>query len=200
MMIKSLTRNADNWPQLCTNHQSSNMNTQQNMEDRLWDFIDRRSNDEERSQIEKLIAENIEWQRKYRELLEVHRLMNSAELEAPSMRFTKNVMEEIAKYRVAPAAKSYINKKIIWGIGGFFVVMILGLLVYGFAHVNWSAGSSSGSIIPQQDLDRLDKIDWGKFFNNTYTSVFMMINVVIGLVLLDMYLRRKKQGSEHKEA
>ena len=75
------------------------MNTQQQMEERLWDYIDGLSSPAERSAIEELVAANIEWQQKYRELLGVHQLMNSTELEAPSMRFTKNVMEEIARYQ-----------------------------------------------------------------------------------------------------
>jgi hypothetical protein len=201
-MIKQLTHNAGNWSELCITNQSSKeniMNMQQNMEDRLWNFIDGLGDTEERSAIEKLIAANMEWQRKYHELLDVHQLMNSSELEEPSMRFTKNVMEEIAKYHVAPATKTYINKKIIWGIGGFFLIMVLGFLVYGFSQVNWSDNSSPG-IISQYNLNKLDKINWSKFFNNTYTSIFMMVNVVLGLVLLDMYLGRKKEQSKHKEA
>ena len=51
--------------------------------------------------------------------MNVHQLMTGSELEAPSMRFTVNVMDEIAHYQIAPATKSYINKNIIRGIGGF---------------------------------------------------------------------------------
>ena len=75
------------------------------------------------------------------ELLHTHQLLNSSELEAPSMRFTKNVMEEISRYHVAPATKSYINKNIIRGIGAFFLTMIAGLFVYVLAQFKWSGGS-----------------------------------------------------------
>ncbi len=125
-----------------------------------------------------MIATNIEWKRRYSGLLEVHQLMNSSELEAPSMRFTKNVMENIAKYQVAPATRSYINKKIIWGIGVFFVLMVLGFLVYGFSQVNWSAGSGSPDLLSKYNLDK--KVDWSKFLNHTYTNIFVMINVMPG--------------------
>jgi hypothetical protein len=201
MVIKPLTRNANNWSELYNTNQSTKeniMNTQQNMEERLWDFIDGLSSAEERTAIEKLIAANLEWQRKYHELLEAQQLMGSSELETPSLRFTKNVMEEIARYHVAPATRSYIDKKIIWGIGSFFIIMILGFLIYGFAQVNWSASSSAG--IVSQYNEKLDKIDWSKFFNSTYTNIFMMVNVVLGLMLLDMYLGRRKKQSAHKEA
>ena len=89
------------------------MDTPIQIEERLWDYIDGLGSPEERSAIQILIAENIEWQHKYKELLNIHQMMNDAELEAPSMRFTKNVMEEIARHHVAPATKTYINKNII---------------------------------------------------------------------------------------
>src|SRR5437773_2094150 len=108
------------------------METQKNMEERLWDYIDGISSGDERSSIEKLLESNAEWKAKYYELFEAHQLLQSAELEEPSMRFTKNVMEEIAKYHIPPATKTYINKKIIWGIGIFFITIIISFLVYGF--------------------------------------------------------------------
>ncbi len=48
-------------------------------------------------------------------------------------------MDEIARYQVAPATKSYINKNIIRGIGAFFLSLITGLLIYIFAQVKWSS-------------------------------------------------------------
>src|ERR1700730_6302252 len=101
------------------------------VEARLWNYIDGIASAEEKSAIEQLLQSNLEWQRKYRELLDVHQLLHAIELEEPSLRFTRNVMEEIAKHQIAPATKSYINKKIIYGIGGFFVTMIIGFIIYG---------------------------------------------------------------------
>src|SRR6266850_6504980 len=106
------------------------MDTSIQMEERLWDYIDGLSSPTEQSAIEALIAENMEWQRKYKELLNVHQMMHETELDAPSMRFSKNVMEEIARLHVAPATKTYINKNIIRSIGAFFLAMIAGFLVY----------------------------------------------------------------------
>ncbi|MFT3935964.1 MAG: hypothetical protein QM726_20205 [Chitinophagaceae bacterium] len=168
------------------------MGTEINMEDCLWNYIDGSINAEEKSFVEQLIATQEAWRQKYHELLDMHQLMQtSIELDEPSMRFSQNVMEEIAKYQIAPATKSYINKKIINGIGIFFLAMIVGLFAYGFGQVSWS-GSGSGST----DLFSkygANKIDFSKFFNNTYTSIFMVINVVIGLMLLDMWLNKKRQ-------
>lgn len=163
------------------------MNTQRNIEERLWEFIDGHSSLEEKTVIERLLQTDTEWKAKYSELLEVNEMLQSSELEAPSMRFTKNVMEEIAKMHIAPATKSYINKRIIWGIGLFFMTMLVAILVYGFSQMDWSTGESSAI------ADKLSKIDYSKFFNNTWVNAFMMINVLLGLVLLDNYFSNKRK-------
>lgn len=89
------------------------------MEERLWGYIDGTAPAAEKTVIEKLLATDATWKDKYSELLEVNQLLQASEMEAPSMRFSKNVMEEIAKYHIAPATKSYINNKIIWGLTFF---------------------------------------------------------------------------------
>ncbi len=163
------------------------MNTQQNIEERLWEFIDGHSSLEEKTVIERLLQTDTEWKAKYSELLEVNEMLQSSELEAPSMRFTKNVMEDIAKMHIAPATKSYINKRIIWGIGLFFMTMLVAILIYGFSQMDWNTGESSAI------TDKLSKIDYTKFFNNTWVNAFMMINVLLGLVLLDNYFSNKRK-------
>ncbi|MEO5685166.1 MAG: hypothetical protein ABIQ88_21150 [Chitinophagaceae bacterium] len=164
-----------------------------NIEERLWDYIDGNSNAAEKTFVEQLIAEQETWRKKYHELLDIQQLMHtSLELEEPSMRFSQNVMEEIARYQITPATKTYINKKIIYGIGIFFLVMIIGMLVYGFGQVNWSDAGASNDLLTKYNPG---KINFSKFFNNTYTTIFMMINVVMGLMLLDMWLGKKRKES-----
>jgi hypothetical protein len=175
------------------------MHTEQPIEDRLWDYIDGLSSPGERSMIEDLLARNQEWQEKYRELLQVHQLLNVSELEAPSMRFTRNVMEEIARNHVAPATRTYINKNVIRGIGAFFLTLILGFFCYALSGIRWgkASGNASPGWMPDNSslgMDKL-KVDVSPAFNATYISLFMLISVVMGFVLLDMYLQRRKRQS-----
>ena len=164
------------------------MSTDMNMEERLWDYIDGLSSTEEKSFVEQLIESNSEWRAKYAELLDAHQLLhNHLELDAPSMRFTQNVMEEIARLQIAPATKNYINSKIIWGIGIFFLTLLIGVIGYGLSQINWSSGGDTNLPVD------LTKVNWDKMFNNTYTNAFIMINTVLGLMLIDMYLGKKKQ-------
>ncbi len=157
------------------------------IEERLWNFIDGTLSADEKSVIEQLLQSNAEWKEKYNELLQVNELLQSSDLEAPSLRFSKNVMEEISKLHIAPATKSYINKKIIWSIGFFFIAMLVGVLIYGFGQMSLSGGEET--ILSKN----INKLDFSKFFSNTWVNAFMMINVVIGLVLLDNYLSNKRK-------
>ena len=162
-----------------------------NIEERLWNYIDGTSDASEQSVIEKLLESNAEWKAKYSELLEVHSLLQSSDLEEPSMRFTKNVMEEISKLHIAPATNTYINKKIIWGIAIFFITLIVGFFIYSLGQIDWSAKGSTS--LPNVDLSKIEKIDTSKIFSNTFVNVFMMINVVLGLFLLDRFLANKRK-------
>jgi hypothetical protein len=193
MRINGLSSGLQNAPELYT-FNAKRMNTEVNMEDRLWDYIDGLSSPAEKSAVEALIAANLEWQRKYKELLNVHQLMSASELDAPSMRFTRNVMEEVARYQVAPATRSYINKNIIRGIGAFFLTLITGLLIFCFGQIKWSNPSGSSSVFPSINIGpAVDKFDFQKLFGNVPVTLFMLVAVVLGFVLLDMYLQRRKK-------
>ena len=163
------------------------MNTPHNIEERLWNYIDGTAAADEKTVIKKLLETDSDWKARYHELLEVNELLKSSELEVPSLRFSKNVMEEISKLHIAPATKSYINKKIIWGIGFFFIALIAGFLIYGFGQMNFNTGEETTL------SKNLNKVDFSKFFSNTWVNVFMMINVVLGLFLLDNFLTSKRK-------
>jgi hypothetical protein len=190
--------NMEIWSDLYTDPKVKRMNTEQPMEDRLWDYIDGRCSPTEKSVIEELLATNREWQQKHRELLNLQQLLDNSELEAPSLRFTKNVMEEIARYHVAPATKSYVNKNVIRGIGAFFLTMILGVLGFTFTQFKWTTYSGSGGSsgnplnLPTVNLGLARLNNVSKAFNSTYIIGFLLIAVVLGFMLLDMYLQQKK--------
>lgn len=157
------------------------------MEERLWDYIDGFSSEEEKSFIAQLIETNLEWRRKYHELLDVHQLMQqNIELDEPSMRFTQNVMELVANEKIAPAASSYIKKSVIRVIGGFFILSISAVLIWALANVNWSAPDTGKS------LD-LPKVDLSKYLSPTVINGMIIATVVMALMLLDMTLRKKQK-------
>lgn len=171
------------------------MNTQQPIEEQLWEYIDGTATAENRLRIEALLQSQAEWNEKYKELLDISQLLQNSDLETPSLRFSKNVMEEISRMQITPATKSYINNRIIWGIGIFFMTMLVAILGYGFSQMDWTSHGKESISFSEQ----LSKLDASKFFNNDLINGFMMINVILGLLLLDNYLRNKRK-SFHKEA
>ena len=46
----------------------------------------------------------------------------------------------------------------------------------------------------------MKKFDWSRIFNSAYTNVFILVLVILGLVMLDMYLQRKRQQRQANEA
>ncbi len=163
------------------------------IEQRLWNYIDNTCNAEERKLVEVLLQNDEEWKKKYNELLKINQLTyESIELEEPSMRFTKNVMEEIAQLHIAPASKTYFNKRIINGVAAFFMIIIVGLLIYSFTQINWSAKGNNTLAFD------LSKIDIGKYFNKQFLNIFLMLIVVLILVLLDKYFEIKRLDVKHQ--
>jgi uncharacterized membrane protein YidH (DUF202 family) len=164
------------------------MNKPENMETRLWDYIDGLSSGQERSFVAKLIEENQEWNNKYHELLDVHQLMQqNIELDEPSMRFTQNVMEGIAQEKIAPAASSYIKKSVIRGIAAFFLISLGALLIYIFATLDWSTLNSQEPSIKVPDLNV------SKYLSSGLFKGMAIVTAVLTLALLDMTIRRKQK-------
>lgn len=156
------------------------------IESQLWNYIDGFSDTGEKAAIEKLMIENKEWSEKYKELLQLHQIINSIELEQPSMRFTKNVMDEIEKYSVQIAAKKFINHNIIYSIGAFFIITIVTLLSYGFSQTETNNTKTL-------DIEKeISGVDFNVLFSNNYIHIFIGINIILALMLFDKYLNFKK--------
>jgi len=160
------------------------------IEQKLWEFIDGVVPEAERDTIEQLVAAQATWRTKYNELLEIHHAINAAEIEQPSMRFTRNVMEEIARQHIAPAARRYINKKIVWGIAAFFLLAIVGFLAYAFSQTE-ASGSSNDTALGGIDFTA---VDYSRVFSNNFVNAFVMLNIVLALMLLDRYLAQRKSN------
>lgn len=165
------------------------MNKLQEIESRLWDYIDGQSSAEEKQLVEKYIAEDAFWREQYTALLELHQMIRSEELDQPSMRFTKNVMEEISKLQIAPATKFYINKKIVWAIGGFFIVTISAVLTYAFTQTGFSASQPSRSLLQEE----LMQFDYTGLATSPVLKIFIMLNIILGLLLMDRYISSKRK-------
>jgi hypothetical protein len=99
----------------------------------------------------------------------------------------------VSKYKIAPPAQSYINKKIIYGIATFFIVTIVASILYGISLIDFSSSSSTGSIkLPDVDYSKY-QLNWSQYLNSPVMYIFLFMDVIAGLLLLDRYLRRKNE-------
>lgn len=166
------------------------MHTQE-MEEKIWSYIDGTSSKDEVAFVEQMIATDAIWRVKYSELKEINQLLKAdMELEQPSMRFSMNVMDQLQGLQPAPATKQYINKTIIRSIAVFFILSIVGFLIYSFTLIDWSSPASTGEGYQLPSMS----FDYKLFLNSTWLNVLLMLNVVMGLLYLDNYLRRKKKA------
>jgi hypothetical protein len=159
------------------------MNT---VEEKLWNYIDGTCSEDEQKAIGILIAQDETYKRKYEELLALNQEFSKMELDEPPMAFTYNVMETIRTEHAQRPLKAGINKRIIRGIAGFFIVSILAMLIYALS----STHISSANISAQMPVS-LKLPDLKNYFNKQVLEGFVFFDVVLGLFLFDSYLRRK---------
>ena len=113
------------------------MSEQEMMDRRLWDFIDGIADSDEIARIQSLIQVNEAWQQRYEELREIGLQLKQVSLAQPSMRFSKNVMEQIYLLPAVLPLRTRINKWVFRCITGTFLLFIAGLLLYSFTSVSW---------------------------------------------------------------
>ena len=165
------------------------MNT---MEEKLWNYIDGTCSEEEKKAIDILIAQDEVYRRKYQELLALNQEFSKMELDEPPMAFTYNVMEAIRAEHAQQPLKAGIDKRIIKGISGFFIVSILLLVIYALSTLRLSSANISVHL-----PDSLKLPDVKNYLNKPVLEGFLFFDVVLGLFLFDAYLRKRgvsKQG------
>jgi len=170
------------------------MNT---IEERLWNYIDGSCSEEERKAIDILITQDEAYRSKFEELLNFDSHLAKMGMDEPSMGFTFKVMEGIRAEEALKPLHARINKNIIKGIGGFFIITILFFVVYmlattHIAPVNLSKGLSNGLKLPEG----IKMPDLKNYFNKPVLEAFFCVDVVLGLFLFDAYLRRKKVSKQ----
>jgi len=165
------------------------MNT---IEEQLWNYIDGNCSAIETVEIEAKIANDLQYKELYQELLAVHTELSKLDFEEPSMSFTRNVMEQV-KLEIRPVAlKTKVDHRIIYAIGGFFVLSLL--CIFGYA----VATSEMNFKMDFPDVNF--GIDANKIITPISIQIFLMVDVVLALIYLDSFLRKRKTAESKKES
>ncbi|MEB0250137.1 MULTISPECIES: hypothetical protein [unclassified Mucilaginibacter] len=158
------------------------------IDEKLWNYIDGTLPATEQQGIALLIEQDEVYRAKYNQLQQLNSEFNAMGLDEPSMAFTYNVMETIRTENAMKPLKATVNKRVITGIAAFFILTIAAMLVYVLSTVNWSTGGSEFKIPVKLDLKA---VHWSNYFSGPVVKGFLFFDLVMGLFLLDNYLRRK---------
>ena len=159
------------------------------IEERLWDFIDGTSSEEERKTIEQLLQTNPSIKQLHEEFLAISNTLKFSELDEPSMRFTKNVMEQIALEPAPKALKTKVDGRIIKAIGGFFVVTLSALVLFSLSQVNWHEGISPFDFT-------IPTVNWSNYFGSAFVHGAIVIFIICGLAVVDRYRHLRKMAHQ----
>lgn len=114
----------------------------------LWKYIDGECSPDEALEAERLLAENPELKREWAQRARLHQELQQQELEQPSMRFARNVMERLPElYRkldIRPLISPFWRKALA-GLAGVFVLAYFALVF----NVIETAGPAEGGQIPE---------------------------------------------------
>jgi hypothetical protein len=152
-----------------------------NMEEKIWDDISGQSSPEAQEELKNLLASNPAYQELYQEIRSLQDLLTKKELDEPSMGFHKRVMEKIAPLP-APGGLPGINKNVIGAIAAFFLLSIAALLVMVFYQTNWT-----NTVTDWKAAD----LSWNIQFSKPLTYAFLFLDMILGMYLLDEYLRKR---------
>jgi len=167
------------------------MNQRKDIEQQIWDYLDGLCTSEDSVRIAKLIEVDPEWTMVFDEVVELQdTLKDNLELEHPSMRFTKNVMEAVLATNAVKLSNKYINPSVIRGIAAVFIVAILGSLVFSAATVHW--GGASRYKLPTY---KMPEFSLSGIFTGPVVNVILGLQVVLALVVTDMILKKRRQNN-----
>ena len=153
------------------------------IEQQLWDYIDGNLDADEAQTIEEKINTNAKIKLQYEELLSLNLAFGKIELDEPSMSFTRNVMESVSIAPAPVALKTKVNTRIIYGIGGFFILSLVALFGYALFNLDFKTTDF--------DLQLNADLNWEKYISPTVLVSFLFADLVIGLVFVDYLLRKK---------
>jgi magnesium-transporting ATPase (P-type) len=109
-------------------------------------------------------------------------LLKGMELEEPSMSFTRNIMDQVDQEIAPISLKTKVDRRIIIAISTVFMLGLI--LTITYAIIN----SGMNYELPKLNLD----MNINKELSSMMLKAFLFIDLIIALLYLDSFLRRKK--------
>jgi len=155
-----------------------------NMEEKLWQYIDGTCSNDERLAIAALIEKDAAWRAAYNNIFTINDDVSALTLDEPSMAFSYKVMEGIRAQEAAKPLKTATNTYVIGAIAGFFILAII--IIMMFLLIN--GGGNVNVNLPAFSV----------LTNSSAIKVFFYTDVILLLFFVDTFLRRKRSSGEAK--
>lgn len=153
------------------------------IEEEIWEYIDGVCDPAQCLELKAKIDSDPLYHKTYAELMQVHELISAEELDEPSMSFTRNVMEQV-NVEIAPVAlKTKVDHRIIYAIGGFFILSILAIFIYAIMNSTYSMPEFK---MPQWNFNMAMSAE----ATSLSMKVFLFLDLVLALIYFDRYIRR----------
>lgn len=172
------------------------------IEDKIWAFLDGSLTGEESEYVAAKVASDMAWQNCFKVLQFYHNELQQIELEAPSLRFTQSIMEQIAVHKIQPEFSKYINTKIIKVIGWSFILLLVFALLFSVIYLSRDTESTLSN--PFESLAvSIDINAKAAHSTDSFSKLFLNNNLLIGLLsglfllasyFIGMLLRKKEKN------
>jgi hypothetical protein len=154
------------------------------IEEEIWAYIDGEGDQAQRHVMQSKITSDPDYQKMYSELMQIQEIISAQELEEPSMSFTRKVMEAVDTEMAPVSLKTRVDNRIIYSIAAFFVISIIGILIYAVSNVNFS--------LPEFKLPKLNfDLALSPEKTGLLIKAFLFVDLILGLIYLDRFLRRR---------
>jgi hypothetical protein len=153
------------------------------IEQEIWNYIDGNCTLLQKEKIEEELKNNIEYKKCYLTCKAINEQLIGLELEAPSMSFTRNVMDSVKADPQSFALKTKVNAKIVFAIASLFVFAFVFLFSYAISRIDFTAHNFSSNF----DFSMLVK----SLTNPMSIKIFLFVDVALMLVFLDSYFRKQ---------
>lgn len=155
------------------------------IEEQIWDYIDGNCKLEEKAAIENKIASDKAYSLVYQELLAIDQHLGSIDLDEPSMAFNRKVMGLIDLETAPVSLKTRVDQRIIYGIAAFFILATCSIVVYAISQIQFLP------LTTKLELPTFN-LDFNRYLTPTFIRIFLFVDLFIGFIYLDGFLRRKK--------
>lgn len=158
------------------------------MEMKLWEYIDGVVTADERKHIADLIETDELWKATYNELLSFHRDIKAAEPLQTSVDFTGTVMKQIIPSNYQYSARKNVFSYAIRAICTFFIGIVILSIIYLARNVSWNSGQDSSDTANTSKFPDLTWPTWQLPGNAGIIAAFM--TVLLALLVIDKLFRR----------